>query len=70
MKIFTIAMAILFTSFICSCASIMQKETKEPKQIKETNYMQILDGYTGQKLAVGITYNKKDKKHFVKVEEM
>ena len=29
MKILTITMAILFTSFICSCASIMQKETKE-----------------------------------------
>ena len=40
------------------------------KQIKETNYMQTLDGYTGQKLAVGITYNRKDKKHFVKIEEI
>ena len=39
------------------------------QQIKDTNYMQTLDGYTGKKLAVGITYNKKDKKHFVKVEE-
>lgn len=40
------------------------------QQIKNTNYMQTLDGYTGTKLAVGITYNKKDKKHFVKVEEL
>ena len=40
------------------------------QQIKDTNYMQTLSGYTGRKLAVGISYNKKDKKHFVKIEEM
>jgi len=40
------------------------------QQIKNTNYMQTLDGYTGTKLAVGISYNKKDKKHFVKIEEL
>ena len=40
------------------------------RQIKDTNYMQTLDGYTGRKLAVGISYNKKDKKHFVKIEEL
>ena len=40
------------------------------QQIKDTNYMQTLDGYTGAKLAVGISYNKKDKKHFVKIEEL
>lgn len=59
MKIFTITMAILFTSFVCSCASIMQKEVKEPKKIKEykekvidvetcikddTNYMNTMYG--------------------------
>jgi hypothetical protein len=40
------------------------------QQIKDTNYMQTLSGYTGKKLAVGISYNKKDKKHFVKIEEI
>ena len=40
------------------------------QQIKNTNYTQTLDGYTGAKFAVGISYNKKDKKHFVKIEEL
>ena len=40
------------------------------KQIKDTNYIQTLEGYTGTKLAVGIAYNKKDKKHSVKIEEL
>jgi hypothetical protein len=39
------------------------------KQIKETNYIKALIGYTGKKLLVGITYNKKDKKHAIKIEE-
>jgi hypothetical protein len=40
------------------------------KQIKETNYIKALIGYTGKKLLVGITYNKKDKKHAIKIEEV
>ena len=33
------------------------------KQIKEKNYLQALDGYTGQVLLVGISYDKETKKH-------
>ena len=39
-------------------------------QIKNTKYLHALRNCTGKKLAVGISYNKKDKKHFVKVEEI
>ena len=37
-------------------------------QIKEKNYVQTLKDYTGEKLAIGIAYNSKDKKHSVKIE--
>ena len=40
------------------------------EQIKQTKYMQAVRNCTGKKLAVGIAYNKKDKQHFVKIEEL
>ena len=39
------------------------------KQIKEKRYPLALKNYTGQKLAVGITYDSKQKQHHVKIEE-
>ena len=40
------------------------------KQIKEKRYPLALKDYTGQKLAVGITYDSKQKQHHVKIEEI
>ena len=40
------------------------------KQIKEKRYATALKDYTGQKLAVGISYDEKLKKHSVKIEEI
>lgn len=40
------------------------------KQIREKRYVTALRDYTGQKLAVGISYDEKLKKHSVKVEEI
>lgn len=40
------------------------------KQIKEKRYPLALKDYTGQKFAVGITYNSKQKQHHVKIEEI
>jgi hypothetical protein len=40
------------------------------EQIKKTKYMKALRNCSGKKLAVGIAYNKKDKQHFVKIEEI
>ena len=40
------------------------------KQIKEKRYALALKEYTGQKLAVGISYNSKQKQHHVKIEEI
>ena len=40
------------------------------KQIKEKRYALALKDYTGQKLAVGITYDSKQKQHHVKIEEI
>ncbi|MBP5427654.1 MAG: PD-(D/E)XK nuclease domain-containing protein [Clostridiales bacterium] len=39
-------------------------------QIKKRNYIQTLKDYTGEKLLIGITYDSKDKKHEVKIEEL
>ena len=39
-------------------------------QIRDTNYAQNLKEYTGEKLAIGITYDSKNKKHEVKIEEL
>ena len=38
-------------------------------QIKEKRYSLALKYYTGQKLAVGITYDSKQKQHYLKIEE-
>ncbi len=40
------------------------------KQIKEKRYALALKDYTGQKLAVGISYDSKQKQHHVKIEEI
>lgn len=40
------------------------------KQIKEKRYALALKDYTGQKLAVGISYDSKQKQHNVKIEEI
>ncbi len=40
------------------------------KQIKEKRYALALKDYTGQKLAVGIIYDSKQKQHHVKIEEI
>lgn len=40
------------------------------KQIKEKRYALALKDYTGQKLAVGISYDSKLKKHKVKIEDI
>ncbi len=40
------------------------------KQIKEKRYPLALKDYTGTKLAVGITYDSKQKQHHVKIEEI
>ena len=40
------------------------------KQIKEKRYALALKDYTGQKLAVGISYDSKNKNHKVKIEEI
>ena len=40
------------------------------KQIKEKRYPLALKDYTGQKLAIGITYASKQKQHHVKIEEI
>lgn len=40
------------------------------KQIQEKRYALALKNYTGQKLAVGIAYNSKLKKHSVKIEDI
>ena len=40
------------------------------KQIKEKRYPLALKDYTGKKLAVGITYDSKQKQHHVKIEEI
>ena len=40
------------------------------KQIKEKRYPLALKDYTGQKLAVGITYDCKQKQHHIKIEEI
>ena len=40
------------------------------KQIKEKRYATALKDYTGKKLAVGISYDEKLKKHSVKIEEI
>ena len=40
------------------------------KQIKEKRYPLVLKDYTGQKLAIGITYDSKQKQHHVKIEEI
>ncbi|MCQ2192849.1 MAG: ATP-binding protein [Paludibacteraceae bacterium] len=39
-------------------------------QIKQQNYPQALQGYTGDLLLVGVNYNKADKKHECKIEHM
>ena len=39
-------------------------------QIKEKRYITALKDYTGKKLAVGISYDEKLKKHSVKIEEI
>ena len=40
------------------------------KQIREKRYARALDEYTGQKLAVGISYDSKLKTHKIKVEDV
>ena len=40
------------------------------QQIREKRYAKALDGYSGQKLAVGISYDSKLKTHKVKIEEI
>ena len=40
------------------------------KQIEERNYASSLKDCTGLKLAIGVSYSSKDKKHYVKVIEM
>ena len=40
------------------------------KQIQEKRYALALKDYTGQKLAVGIAYDSKLKKHGVKIEDI
>lgn len=40
------------------------------KQIREKRYALALKDYTGQKLAVGISYNSKTKTHKVKIEDI
>ena len=40
------------------------------KQIKEKRYITALKDYTGKKLAVGISYDEKLKKHSVKIEDI
>ena len=40
------------------------------KQIKEKRYATALKDYTGKKLAVGISYDEKLKKHSVKIEDI
>ena len=40
------------------------------QQIREKRYAKALDGYRGQKLAVGISYDSKLKTHKVKIEEI
>ena len=40
------------------------------QQIKEKKYAESLKDYIGEKLLVGISYDKKTKKHYVKIEEI
>ena len=40
------------------------------QQIREKRYAKALDGYSGKKLAVGISYDSKLKTHKVKIEEI
>ena len=40
------------------------------KQIREKRYALALKDYTGRKLAVGISYDSRQKKHHVKIEEI
>ena len=40
------------------------------EQIKARRYIEALNGYTGRKLLVGISYSSKGKEHQVKVEEV
>lgn len=39
------------------------------QQIKERNYTQALEGYTGRMLLIGINYDKKSKKHECMIEQ-
>ena len=49
----------------------VNKTTDEAiQQIKDRRYPQKLQGYTGEKLAIGIVYDSKNKKHEVKIEEL
>ena len=43
---------------------------KAIEQIKEKRYALALKDYTGQKLAIGIVYNTKNKSHKVKIEDI
>ena len=38
------------------------------RQIKERGYAQALEGYAGKILLVGISYNRKTKRHFCEIE--
>ena len=40
------------------------------KQIKEKNYASSLKDCTGLKLAIGVSYSSKDKKHSVKISQI
>ena len=57
------------TSFVLEL-KVNSTPEKAIEQIKKTKYMNAIRNCTGKKLAVGIAYNKKDKKHSVKIEEL
>ena len=50
------------------------KKNKTPEdaiaQIKSRNYMQTLEGYKGEKLLIGITYDTDSKQHDIKIESI
>ena len=52
--------------------SLKKNSTPEEalKQIKEKKYALALKDYTGEKFAVGISWDSKTKKHNIKIEDI
>ena len=53
-----------------SCEHCVQSIEEALKQIREKKYAFALEGYTGEKFAVGISWDKKTKEHKIKIEDI